>query len=259
MKFTLSLIVGLAILDYTSAHYSFSRFIVNETVHPQWKYVRYTLAGDPDLLAGRPPDWANDTLVNPIYNIHSLDYRCGRNGTVTGPNSDIATVVAGSKVGFRPGFYNLGDTAFHDGPLFAYLSKSPAQTVDGLKTWDGDGDYFKIAEMGPYNKTKWFNLWEPKIRFSEFNFTIPATTPPGFYLLRADGIYPRAEFNHTQLYASCAQVEIVGLGGGSTPGPTVKFPGAFDEFDEGVWIPQEIANHSDLTRYKMPGPKLWTG
>lgn len=68
---------------------------------------RYSLAGDPDFLAEHPPDWANDTLVNPIYNIHSLDYRCGRNGTVTGPNSDIATVVAGSKVGFRPGFYNV--------------------------------------------------------------------------------------------------------------------------------------------------------
>ena len=45
---------------------------------------------------------------------------------------------------------------FHDGPLFAYLSKSPIQSKEGLQKWDGDGDFFKIAEKGPDDDRGWF-------------------------------------------------------------------------------------------------------
>jgi len=31
----------------------------------------------------------------------------------------------------------------------AYLARSPEQTAEGLKKWDADGDFFKIAERGP--------------------------------------------------------------------------------------------------------------
>lgn len=38
---------------------------------------------------------------------------------------------------------------FHDGPIMAYLARSPEQTDEGLKKWDADGNFFKIAQMGP--------------------------------------------------------------------------------------------------------------
>jgi hypothetical protein len=45
---------------------------------------------------------------------------------------------------------------FHNGPLLAYLSKSPDQTPKGLKSYKADGDWFKIHERGPDNDTHWF-------------------------------------------------------------------------------------------------------
>lgn len=141
-------------------------------------------------------------------------------------------------------------TAWHDGPLQAYLSRSPEQTRDGLKSWDGDGEYFKIAESHPEDPTSWFyNTYRSNGTLNtvccaftahvhhhsgsspcqQWNFTIPATTPPGLYLLRAESVYPSTVFNRSQFFVNCAQVEIVGSGGPKTePGPTVKFPGAFD-------------------------------
>jgi hypothetical protein len=77
--------------------------------------------------------------------------------------------------------------------------------------------------------------------------------------LRIESIYPNRGFNKTQFYASCAQVEIVGSKGGDglQPGPTVKFPGAFDNYDEGVWLREEYFNK--WLSYKLPGPTVWRG
>lgn len=167
---------------------------------------------------------------------------------------------------------------FHEGPLLAYLSRSPEQTEEGLQKYQADGDWFKIRQTTPFSETSWFDykpLNDSGARFSEvgmafyftpptwaksitgiwllvkFNFTLPSTTPPGFYLLRAESIYPSGEFNRTQFYMNCAQIEwvinkpmspaialtlgrILGPGNPKTdPGPTVKFPGAYDHHDEG--------------------------
>lgn len=54
----------------------------------------------------------------------------------------------------------------------------------------------------------------------KFNFTIPKATPPGEYLLRAEQIFPWYWANETQFFISCAQVEIVGEGGGKYLVPT---------------------------------------
>lgn len=59
-------------------------------------------------------------------------------------------------------------------------------------------------------------------------------TPPGLYIMRIESIYPRYEFNRTQFFPTCMHVRINGPGGGKTPpGPTVTFPGAFDEYHPG--------------------------
>jgi hypothetical protein len=103
----------------------------------------------------------------------------------------------------------------------AYLSRSPTQTPEGLQSWDGDGDWFKIAQLGAFNATHWFEFDNVRLSevwrqlsinsvhtlISQYNFTIPATTPPGLYLLRVESIYPRIEFNRTQFYMNCAQIQ----------------------------------------------------
>lgn len=67
------------------------------------------------------------------------------------------------------------------------------------------------------------------------NFTIPATTPPGKYLARVEHFFIQSIYNTTQQYINCAHMEIIGPGGG-TPGPTVKFPGAYSLDEPGKWM-----------------------
>jgi len=45
-------------------------------------------------------------------------------------------------------------------------------------------------------------------------FTIPMTTPPGKYLLRIEHFQPHQSLNKTQWYVNCAQIDVIGPGGG---------------------------------------------
>lgn len=48
------------------------------------------------------------------------------------------------------------------------------------------------------------------------NYTIPETTPPGKYLLRAEQMYMlNPGFNGTQIFIGCSHIEVVGQGGGT--------------------------------------------
>lgn len=62
---------------------------------------------------------------------------------------------------------------------------------------------------------------------TQYNFTIPARTPPAKYLLRWEYAYP-VFFGETQFYINCAHIEVVNasddIGG---PGPLVKIPGVY--------------------------------
>lgn len=102
---------------------------------------------------------------------------------------------------------------FHEGPGQIYLSRTPLGTP--LSQYEGDGDYFKIAHAGAVNASAWV-LWNPssKIFYKDWNFTIPATTPPGEYLMRIEHLNPH-EANKTQIYVNCAQIRIIGKGGGA--------------------------------------------
>ncbi|KAF2682981.1 lytic polysaccharide monooxygenase [Lentithecium fluviatile CBS 122367] len=245
-------VVAVLWVQQVESHYYFNHLIANGTIFPNWKYVRPVLNG-----SGLPSDLM---LPYPMYDPTSTGFRCGLNQTGSGAMTEIATLVAGSTVGFRPNFWQVGPgvAAWHDGPLQAYLARSPEQTRKGLKNWDGDGEYFKIAKTTPDDPRAWFyNTYHSNNTVNTWNFTLPLTTPPGLYLLRAESIYPHF-LNSTQLYASCAQVEVVGPGGAkSDPGPNVKFPGAFDTSHPGVWVSEEV--RKNWTLYQYPGPEVWTG
>lgn len=93
-----------------------------------------------------------------------------------------------------------------------YLAKAPDSIP--LSEWDGDGDYFKIAYAGPLGDMDWKLVIEGQRRINvNYTFPIPKTTPPGRYLMRIEHIYPH-EKNETQLWANCAQINIIGEGGG---------------------------------------------
>ncbi|CAI4217463.1 unnamed protein product [Parascedosporium putredinis] len=153
---------------------------------------------------------------NPMLDLSSENMRCGRNRAVSGVGSDVATVVAGDTVGFKSSG-RIGLDIYHPGPGLAYLSKAP--TGMGVRDYDGSGDWFKIAEIGlnvtysalPGNEGK--ISWDLRGRY-EFMIRIPERTPPGEYLLRVEHIFPSSQWNETQFYVNCAQINVVGPGGG---------------------------------------------
>ncbi|KAF2189224.1 lytic polysaccharide monooxygenase [Zopfia rhizophila CBS 207.26] len=230
-------------------HYVFSRFLVNNTVTEQWQYVRNLTLGE----SLSPP--FNDQYM-PYYDIYDANVRCGRGAATSGPGTETATVMAGDEVGFVVG--RSADeplqpyVIYHNGPGQAYLSKAP---TDDLNHYIGDGDWFKIGALVAKNDMAWVTRDQ-----TGMNFTIPKTTPPGKYLLRVEHLYVQSTFNSTQFYISCAQINIVGPGGG-IPGPMVKFPGAYDLSDPGIWVPIDYYDYPprNLTRYVPPGPPVWKG
>jgi hypothetical protein len=110
---------------------------------------------------------------------------------------------------------------WYNGPAQIFLSK----TVDGedLDAYEGDGEWIKFAYVGPKDETTWSTYGQTSI-----NMTIPADTPPGKYLMRLEHLIPSADLGKARWYVVCAQIEIVGPGGGFPMG-VVRFPGAYSD------------------------------
>ena len=68
---------------------------------------------------------------------------------------------------------------------------------------------------------------------SQFNFTLPKTTPPGEYFVRWEYIFPTTDYNYTQWYVNCALLNVRGKGAGVLPTQLVKFLGAYQLDDIG--------------------------
>lgn len=78
--------------------------------------------------------------------------------------------------------------------------------------------------------------------------------------MRVEQLYVRPRWNTTQFYVACAQIRVVGQGGGE-PGPLVRFPGAYGLGDEGILVPEEMYEWPlrGLEGYRAPGPEVWRG
>jgi hypothetical protein len=238
-----------ALLHGVSAHYRFIALNANNTITTDWEYVR------------------QDTNSNsPVTDVTSDDIRCNVGSLSYGAETAIATVAAGSTVGAH------WDVApYHPGPGMAYLSKATGD----ITTYAGDGDWFKIWQDGPTFTSSAINFATGDGSMPDFNFTIPAATPPGDYLLRVEqvGLHVASSEGGAQFYISCAQLHITGSGSG-TPSPTVKFPGAYSADDPGLLInsksgafescqkrdaykPISLLANSDLIHYAWACGLVW--
>lgn len=192
----------------------------------------------------------------PMYDLSSEDIRCGRGATKSGPGTKTADILPGSTMSFIVG--RSADEPlepyiiYHNGPGQAYLSRAPDGDLD---RYEGDGEWIKIGYLGPMDDTNWSTRGQ-----TGMNFSIPETTPPGKYLLRVEHLYVRSEFNSTQFYVACAQVNVLGEGKGDM-GKGVRFPGAYRLEDPGIWVGEEMYEWplKGLSRYVPPGPPVWRG
>ncbi|KAK2810363.1 hypothetical protein FQN50_003094 [Emmonsiellopsis sp. PD_5] len=230
MQLTLPLVAGvLAFVDSAAAHYRWTSLIIDGEVTGEYQYVR-----------------SNTNMNSPVTDVMSNDIRCNTGGLESGADTEVATVQAGSTVGFK-----VDSTLGHPGPVAVYLSASDGD----VKAYDGSGAWFKISESGAEITPEAITF--PSMDATEYTFEIPAATPPGEYLLRIEhvGLHGASEVGGAQFYISCAQVKIEGTGGGE-PGPTTSIPGAYAADDPGLLL---SIYWPIPTSYDVPGPEVWTG
>jgi hypothetical protein len=136
-------------------------------------------------------------------------------------------VKAGDKLGFK--LFN-NEKIEHPGPGFVYVSKAPG----AVKDYDGSGDWVKVMETSlcgssPGTDTNWCSWQKDRLEW-----TVQKNLPSGEYLVRVEHIgLHEGHVGKAQFYIECFQLKIEG-GGNGTPGPAVKFPGAYKATDPGI-------------------------
>ncbi|KAI9642617.1 hypothetical protein NHQ30_009422 [Ciborinia camelliae] len=196
------------------------------------------------------------TYDGPITDVTTQYVACNGGPNPTTPSSDIINVQAGSTVQaiWR---HTLTSTPSNDatyildpshlGPVMAYMKKVTDATTD---VGYGPG-WFKISEQGLNVATQGWATTDLINNAGVQSITIPSCIASGQYLLRAEliALHAAAGSQGAQLYMECAQINVVGGSGTSTPS-TVAFPGAYGQADPGILI----NIYTTLTTYTIPGP-----
>ncbi|GAW17940.1 hypothetical protein ANO14919_074090 [Xylariales sp. No.14919] len=253
-----------------SAHWVYSQLIVNGA-----------FAGEPYQYI-RPPQNGNNFLSD----VNSTDMRCNVGGSsgLTN-NTETLAVRAGDALGF-----GIGSTFGHPGIQQVYLSRAPDlppsssdSSASAAALYDGSGGWARIYSLtttptlpngtGTADGKNSFAEAQPGAvdwathKLTSFLFGLPAATPAGEYLVRAEGMAVHAAHKPggAQFYVACAQIRVEGgtadsrsrggsNDGGAALGPLVSIPGVYRGDEPGVLIPQFW---SGLPRYTTPGPALW--
>ncbi|KAF3021951.1 hypothetical protein E8E14_009482 [Neopestalotiopsis sp. 37M] len=223
-----------------------------------WNYNTLIVNGQ---VAGAPYQYVRRTNNSnaPLQMVNSTDMRCNAGAALGAPlHTETLTVRAGDELGF-----GIESTFGHPGIQQVYLSRAPDDDGTGTAAtaadYDGSGDWVKI-----YAATTLANAsfdangeglsWAMR-RAHSFRFPLSAATPPGEYLLRAEGLALHAahKLDCAQFYVGCAQIRVLGNGTGTLE-PTVKIPGLYYNTTPGVLIPDFWTK---ITNYTEPGPSLW--
>lgn len=244
MKSTALITALLASANTAFAHYRWTNLVANGSTTADYYYVRQ-----------------NTNYNSPVTDVTSNDIRCNTGTQASAASTHLGYVQAGSTVGLA-----LDQPIYHAGVASIYATK-----VDNAATADGSTSWFKLAQLPPTfssGAVKWQsdNMQQYTVKLPASmrkslpfpSLPLPNRTPAsGQYLLRAEHIalHAASGAQGAQFYISCAHINVVGGGSGS-PGPLVKFPGAYSATDPGIMI---NIYYPVPTSYKFPGPAVWSG
>ncbi|KAL2881076.1 hypothetical protein SGCOL_003735 [Colletotrichum sp. CLE4] len=220
-----------ASVSSASGHYFFPHLIANGNFTGYYEYVR-----------------DNSANYMPFKNGYdSTDLRCRTGSMEHAATTGVYKVKAGDEVGFG---LNFGGSIQHPGPMQAYLSKAPGD----VREYEGDGDWFKIFELGPKSFSSEGIEWGVT-NVGNFTFKLPEETPAGQYLLRIEhiGVHGAGDFGGAEFYFNCAQIEVESSST-AVPGPTVKIPGLYDGHEPGI---EFYMYRPWIVNFTMPGPARW--
>ncbi|PYI16023.1 endoglucanase [Aspergillus violaceofuscus CBS 115571] len=200
-----------------TAHYIFSKLVLKGEESADWQYIRETTRRQCYMPTKYTSTFDNLTPSD-------SDFRCNLGSFSNAAKTEVAEVAAGDTIAMKL-FYD--GTIAHPGPGQVYMSKAPTGNVQEYK---GDGDWFKIWEKtlcninGDLTKDAWCAYG-----MSQFEFQIPAATPAGEYLVRAEHVgLHGAQANEAEFFYSCAQIKVTGSGTGS-PSLTYQIPGLYND------------------------------
>ncbi|GES66677.1 endoglucanase [Aspergillus terreus] len=252
MKYLPTLFAATAALaPSASAHYIFSKLVLNGEVSEDWQYIRETTRSECYM-----PTKFTNTFDNLTPN--DSDFRCNLGSFSNAAKTEVAEVAAGDTIGMKL-FY---DTSIaHPGPGQVFMSKAPSGNV---QEYEGDGEWFKIWEKtlcnenGDLTKDAWCTYG-----MSQFEFQIPENTPAGEYLVRAEHVgLHGAQANEAEFFYSCAQIKVTGSGNGS-PSQTYKIPGLYNDNMKlfnglNLWVDSADAIETDILDTPV-GDDVWNG
>ncbi|ORY18629.1 glycoside hydrolase [Clohesyomyces aquaticus] len=228
MKLLSTIIAASGLVSTSLAHWNYNNLIVNgKVVGNPYQYIRQCTNSN-----------------SPITDVKSNDMRCNQGGA-SGVSTQTYTVKAGDELGFT-----IIDVFGHPGPQQVYLSKAPNTAA----SYDGSGSWVKIYSLTTSSIASDGLKWAAD-GIKSFRFTLPAATPPGEYLLRAEGLglHGASTKGGAQFYIACAQIQVTGSGRGSLS-PSVKIPGLYTGDEPGILINLYWPTPKS---YTTPGPALW--
>lgn len=242
-------------------HWNYNNLVVNgQVVGDPYQYVRRT-----------------NNSNTPLQDVSSTDMRCNAGGAtgLAAPGADNASSTQTQTYTVRAGADELGftiaETFGHPGVQQVYLSRAPDGTA--AAAYDGSGAWTRIFATGTKVRTAADGTTAPETGSEGLvwaarrahSFRIPpldpASTPPGEYLLRAEGLALHAAHKRgcAQFYVACAQLRVLNDAyddddDDSPAAPTVRIPGVYNDTTPGVLIPDFWTR---ITDYTPPGPELW--
>ncbi|KAJ5985352.1 hypothetical protein N7499_008369 [Penicillium canescens] len=243
--------ITAALAQSASAHYIFSKLVVNGETSSDWQYIRQTTRSKNYMPTKFSSTFDNLTPTD-------SDFRCNLGSFTNAAKTEVAEVAAGDSIAMKL-FYD--GTIAHPGPGQVYMSKAPSGNV---QQYEGDGEWFKIWEKtlcnksGDLTKDAWCTYG-----MSQFEFEIPRNTPAGEYLVRAEHVgLHGAQNNEAEIFYSCAQIKVTGSGNGS-PSLTYKIPGIYNDSMKlfnglNLWTDSADTIESDILNTPI-GDDVWNG
>ncbi|KAH8684335.1 glycosyl hydrolase family 61-domain-containing protein [Tricladium varicosporioides] len=216
------------LLSTVTAHQNFHQFWVND-ISPGYQ-----------VAIRMPPS------NSPVTDVTSDDISCNVNGNVVPTTVGTATANEGDTIKVQ------WDSSSHPGPI-THMLFGP---VGNASTATGIGSWVKIDEFDSENGT-WANAIMEAQNMT-YSFNLPTGLASGDYLLRSEmlALHGSQTLGGGQFYIGCAQLTITGTGGGSCS-PSIQLPGAYNENDTDIYIPN-FYNGFDISTYTAPGGPVAT-
>ncbi|KAI1372421.1 lytic polysaccharide monooxygenase [Hypoxylon crocopeplum] len=178
---------------------------------------------------------------NPVTDLKSNDIVCNVGGDKVPSGVKTVSAREGDKITVA------WDPSTHPGPIthFLYGPVDDAAQASGV----GAG-WFKIDERD-YVDGHWGNE-VVESSGGNYTFKLPTSLKSGDYLLRSEmlALHGAQSVGGAQFYIGCMQLQITGTG--SKCSPAISLPGAYNEQDKNIYIPN-FYNGFDATTYTAPG------